>query len=244
MVITSTTGHGGTTPYNHTIAKGMGVNLIATAHKGYEFVNWTENGDDVFTAAQYTFTIESDRDLTAKFDQLPTHEEQKVLYVQNPGTGQVRAWVLEVDAADLESSKITDRPVIGSTPAPQANWRITAVHDIDGSGSLGLIWHNSVNGARRVWKMDGFDKVLELNYGAQDRPNLVIADLHDMDGDGKPDAILQNPAGRRSTWCIDTWPPPNPEEVELDDWINPSWRGSFTDESIDWFIVGAGTVCE
>ena len=48
--------------------KGDNVTLTAIPIKnGYEFVNWTEDGEEVSTDAQYSFVIESDRDLVANF---------------------------------------------------------------------------------------------------------------------------------------------------------------------------------
>ena len=42
--------------------------LIATANEGYDFVNWTENGNVVSNEAAYTFTVTGDRTLTANFE--------------------------------------------------------------------------------------------------------------------------------------------------------------------------------
>ncbi len=41
--------------------------LIATPTDGYEFVQWTENGEAVSVDAEYTFTVTSDRTLVANF---------------------------------------------------------------------------------------------------------------------------------------------------------------------------------
>jgi len=46
---------------------GENVSLSATPNTGYTFVNWTENGDTVSTAATYSFSAESDRSLVANF---------------------------------------------------------------------------------------------------------------------------------------------------------------------------------
>ena len=47
--------------------------LIALPNEGYEFVNWTENGEEVSTEAEYTFTVTSDRNLVANFNLLPIY---------------------------------------------------------------------------------------------------------------------------------------------------------------------------
>ncbi len=46
------------------------VTLTAQPKAGYEFVNWTENGTEVSTSAEYTFTATKNRDLVANFRKL------------------------------------------------------------------------------------------------------------------------------------------------------------------------------
>jgi len=41
--------------------------VSATANTGYNFINWTENGALVSTETEYTFFVESNRDLKANF---------------------------------------------------------------------------------------------------------------------------------------------------------------------------------
>ncbi|HON29388.1 MAG TPA: InlB B-repeat-containing protein, partial [Mesotoga infera] len=43
------------------------VNLLATPNEGYEFVNWTENGVQVSTNGNYSFTATTNRTLVANF---------------------------------------------------------------------------------------------------------------------------------------------------------------------------------
>ena len=50
-----------------TYQKGKSVILTATANEGYEFVNWTENGNVVSTAATYSFPMANARTLVATF---------------------------------------------------------------------------------------------------------------------------------------------------------------------------------
>jgi hypothetical protein len=53
---------GGTYNYNHTLC------VMATANTGYNFVNWTENGNVVSTSPSYCFTVTSNRNLFANFE--------------------------------------------------------------------------------------------------------------------------------------------------------------------------------
>ena len=43
------------------------ITVTATANEGYEFVNWTENDEEVSTEAEYTFEVLADRNLVANF---------------------------------------------------------------------------------------------------------------------------------------------------------------------------------
>ena len=50
-----------------TFAAGSTLTVTATPNGGFAFVNWTENGTVVRTAASYTFTLNGDRALVANF---------------------------------------------------------------------------------------------------------------------------------------------------------------------------------
>lgn len=68
---------GGT--YNH----GQSVVLNAIPNTGYDFLNWTENGNIVSSQAQYSFTANANRELTANF-QIKTYN---VTVLANPVDG-------------------------------------------------------------------------------------------------------------------------------------------------------------
>ena len=59
---------GGTVTGDGLFYYGDECTVEATANEGYDFVNWTENGDVVSTEAAYTFAVTSDRTLTANFE--------------------------------------------------------------------------------------------------------------------------------------------------------------------------------
>ena len=58
---------GGTVSGGGTFQEGQSCTVRATANTGYTFVNWTENGNQVSSDANYTFTVNSDRSLVANF---------------------------------------------------------------------------------------------------------------------------------------------------------------------------------
>ena len=49
--------------------EGTYCSVMATPANGYEFVNWTEGGNVVSTSASYTFTVTSNRNLVANFQE-------------------------------------------------------------------------------------------------------------------------------------------------------------------------------
>lgn len=58
---------GGTVSGAGTYPQGQTCTLTATANEGYAFANWTEDGEIVYTNPDYSFTVESDRNLVANF---------------------------------------------------------------------------------------------------------------------------------------------------------------------------------
>ena len=56
------------------------VTVKAAATEGYEFVKWTENGEEASSEASYSFTAASDRNLVAEFKEI--QPEPKVYQVQ------------------------------------------------------------------------------------------------------------------------------------------------------------------
>jgi len=63
---------GGTTNGSGSYNFGASVTVTATANLGYEFVNWTENGNEVSTNSNYQFTLEGNTTLVANFNVLPS----------------------------------------------------------------------------------------------------------------------------------------------------------------------------
>ncbi|MBC8526900.1 MAG: PKD domain-containing protein [Candidatus Cloacimonetes bacterium] len=58
---------GGSTTGDGIYEEGTECTVIATPNTGWNFINWTEDGVEVSTDEEYTFIVESDRDLVANF---------------------------------------------------------------------------------------------------------------------------------------------------------------------------------
>lgn len=63
---------GGTVSGGGTYNSGETCTLVATSNTGYEFVNWTENGNQVSSNPTYSFTVNANRTLVAHF-QIPSY---------------------------------------------------------------------------------------------------------------------------------------------------------------------------
>ena len=65
--VTANPSNGGTVTGGGTYNYGQSCSVHATAATGYTFINWTENSNQVSSQADYTFTVESNRNLVANF---------------------------------------------------------------------------------------------------------------------------------------------------------------------------------
>ncbi len=69
ITVSASPTNGGTVTGGGTYAGGTSCTVTATANTGYNFTNWTENGNVVSTQANYTFSVTGNRNLVANFTQ-------------------------------------------------------------------------------------------------------------------------------------------------------------------------------
>lgn len=67
--VTANPNNGGTVSGGGTYNQGTSCTVHASANNGFVFTNWTENGSQVSTNANYTFTVNGNRNLVANFSQ-------------------------------------------------------------------------------------------------------------------------------------------------------------------------------
>ena len=67
ITVSANPSNGGTATGGGTFTYGQSCTVTATANTGYTFTNWTENGNVVSSNANYTFTVEGNRNLVANF---------------------------------------------------------------------------------------------------------------------------------------------------------------------------------
>ncbi len=78
---------GGTVTGNGKVKEGDFVTVTAQANSGYVFTGWTEEGQEVSTDAEYTFTVSADRILTACFEKIPEVIFHEIEVSANPKEG-------------------------------------------------------------------------------------------------------------------------------------------------------------
>ena len=69
ITLTANPEEGGTLEGEGTYEEGKQINVVADPAEDYKFENWTEDGEEVSTDAEYTFTVEEDRELVAHFEE-------------------------------------------------------------------------------------------------------------------------------------------------------------------------------
>ena len=74
---------GGSATGGGTFLPGHLANLVATVTEGYEFVNWTEDGNVVGTELTLGFMVLSNRTLVANFAEI-VEEEEEIILVEEP----------------------------------------------------------------------------------------------------------------------------------------------------------------
>ena len=78
--------NGGSVEGGGTYTQGASCRVKATPQTGFNFINWTENGNQVWDLLEYTFTVEGNRNLMANFEaQTPT--EYTINVSANPSNG-------------------------------------------------------------------------------------------------------------------------------------------------------------
>ena len=77
---------GGTIEGARDYTYGETATLTATASEGYNFINWTEDGELVSTEAEYSFTVTADRTLVANFEAIPAITYTISVSIQGNGT--------------------------------------------------------------------------------------------------------------------------------------------------------------
>ena len=85
ITVSANPANGGTVSGGGTYQQGQSCTVSATPASGYTFLRWTENGTQVSTNANYTFTVTSNRSLVAQFQSQP--QNYNISVSANPTDG-------------------------------------------------------------------------------------------------------------------------------------------------------------
>ena len=148
---------GGTATGGGTVVKDETCTVTATANEHWAFVNWTEDGEEVSTAASYVFTVEANRNLVANF-------RRKSLVVVTSAVS--RAFTLDTREGPFESDG-TETVAFSSLWHGTADSTVTLLANgepfAEGlSGEGDYVWRALVNGTNVLTHVTvGVDNVPE-----------------------------------------------------------------------------------
>jgi len=147
------------------------------------------------TAAGQTFTILQAGSSTPVPDDFNGDGHPDVIW-QDPATGASQVSFL---------GGAQGATVIGTARLSGPNtWRIVGVADLNGDGHPDVIWQDPATGMSQVWFLGGAQGTTFTGSAALSGPNAWrIAGVADLNGDGHPDVIWQDPVtGRSQVWFL------------------------------------------
>jgi hypothetical protein len=115
---------------------------------------------------------------------------------QDPVTGMSQAWFM---------GGAQGIALLGAATLSHLNpWRIAGVADLNGDGHPDLIWQDPVSGMSQAWFMGGAQGTALLGAATLSHVNpWRIAGVADLNGDGHPDLIWQDPVtGMSQAWFM------------------------------------------
>ena len=136
--VSAAPGMGGTVTGGGTFASGGSQTVTATANPSYVFTNWTENGNVVSLATNYTFTLANNVNLVANFA-----GGLSLVSVQLSGANLVLNGANGVSGA-------TNYVLMSTNPAlPFSQWRPVATNVLNTSGNFSITVSNTVTPAAK-----------------------------------------------------------------------------------------------
>ena len=185
---------GGSTSGGGTFNPGTGVTVLATPNGSYDFVKWTEGGNQVSASASYNFTASADRNLVANFA-LSSNASLASLVPSTGTMAPVFASGTTSYTATVGLSSITVTPIVARTGAT-VKVNGTVVPSSTASGPIALTVGVNPAIAIIVTAPDG---VTTQSY------MLTVtrrSGLRDLNNDGNADLLFQNNLGQIAAWYM------------------------------------------
>ncbi|MBR4766526.1 MAG: hypothetical protein IK085_07170, partial [Clostridia bacterium] len=147
ITVTANPTEGGTVSGVETFSYGSDVTVTATPNEHYNFVNWTENGEEVSTEMTFSFTVTGDRSLVANFEL----QKHGITVVGNPTQGGTVSGGETYDygsTATVTASSATGYSFInwtenGNEVSTNANYSFTVTGDRNLVANFKLNTHNA-----------------------------------------------------------------------------------------------------
>ncbi len=87
ITLAASPAEGGSVSGGGKFQEGTEITVSAVANEGYDFENWTENGEEVSREASYIFTVTKARNLVANFTVTEEPDEFTITLAANPAAG-------------------------------------------------------------------------------------------------------------------------------------------------------------
>lgn len=184
ITLSASPSSGGSVSGAGTFAAGSSRTVSASASSGYNFVNWTENGNVVSTSSNYTFTLNSNRTLVANFTPSPCNAPG-AFSLSSPTNGQSLASTTSVtltwgSSANANSYDVyfgtnsnpaflinqtgTSRAV-SVTPGQTYYWRVVAKVSCGSATATTAVWSFSVQTSACSYSLSSYDNTVGPGNG-------------------------------------------------------------------------------
>ena len=187
ITATAAPSNGGTITGAGVYEQGSTCTLTATPNEGISFVNWTEDGVEVSTDAEYSFTVEGNRNLVAHFI-IPVYTITAAVNPSGAGTISGGATICNFEDGQIPSgwnNNLSNYPWTVTTPAyggyngsfcmmsgnggfSSTTSAIEVTVDFDEDGTVSFLALCMGEGTSTIWDKCQFfiDGVQQFNYGA------------------------------------------------------------------------------
>ncbi len=98
--------NGGSVSGGGTYQQGQSCTVYATANEGYTFTNWTENGTQVSTNANYSFTVTGNRNLVANFQENSSDDYHWEVNIHTYPTTMTVLGIVRIDGVEQFSNDL------------------------------------------------------------------------------------------------------------------------------------------